>query len=153
MGGAHTVGAGVAAADDDDVLALGGDRGDRQVALLHLVGHGQVLHGEVDALELTAGHRQVAGGGGAGGDDDGVVALAQLGRVDIAADLHLGTELGTLRAHLLDAAVDVPLLHLELGDAVAQQPADAVGALVDGDGVPGPGQLLGGGEARPGRSR
>jgi hypothetical protein len=41
----------------------------------------------------------------------------------------------------------VALLHLELGDAVAQQAADAVGALVDGDGVSGAGELLGGGEA------
>ena len=60
----------------------------------------------------------------------------------------LGAELGALRAHLLDAAVDVPLLHLELGDAVAQQAADAVGALVHRDRVAGPGQLLGGGETR-----
>ena len=43
------------------------------------------------------------------------------------------------------------LLHLELGDAVAQQAAGPVGALVDGDGVAGAGQLLGGGQAgRPG---
>ncbi len=150
VGGADAVGAGVAAADDDDVLALGGDRGDRQVALLHLVGERQVLHRLVDAAELAAGHGQVAGGGGAGGDHDGVVALAQFGGVDVAADLHLRTELGALRAHLLDAAVDVALLHLELGDAVAQEPADTVGALVHGDGVPGAGQLLGGGE--PGRA-
>ena len=49
--------------------------------------------------------------------------------------------------HLLDAPVEVALLHLELGDAVAEQPADAVGALVDDDLVAGPGELLGGGEA------
>ena len=46
-----------------------------------------------------------------------------------------------------DAAVEDGLLHLELGDAVAQQPAGLVGALVDGDGVPGAGELLGGREA------
>ena len=39
--------------------------------------------------------------------------------------------------HLRDAAVEVALLHLELGDAVAQQPADAVGALEHGDVVAG----------------
>ena len=43
------------------------------------------------------------------------------------------------------------LLELELGDAVAQQPADAVGALEDRDLVPGAVQLIGGGEA--GRTR
>ena len=41
----------------------------------------------------------------------------------------------------------MPLLHLEVGDAVAEQAADAVGALEDGDGVPGAGELLRGGQA------
>jgi hypothetical protein len=85
--------------------------------------------------------------GGAGGDDDGVVPLAQVRRLEVDADLDARTEAGALRAHLLDTAVDVPLLHLELGDAVAQQAADAVGALVDRDGVARPGELLRGGEA------
>ena len=42
----------------------------------------------------------------------------------------------------------MPLLHLELGDAVAQQAADAVGALEDDHVVPGTGQLLRRSEAR-----
>lgn len=128
------------------------DRGDRQVTLLHLVGEREVLHREVDAAQLTAGDRQVAGDGGTGRDDDRVVAAAELGGVDVLADLHLRTELGAFQAHLLDAAVDVRLLHLELGDAVAQQATDAVRALVDGDGVVSPGQLLGGGESRRARA-
>src|SRR5262249_53873809 len=49
--------------------------------------------------------------------------------------------------HLLHAAVDVVLLHLEVGDAVAQQATDGVAALVERDGVAGPGELLRGGEA------
>ena len=49
-----------------------------------------------------------------------------------------------------EAPVEVALLHLELGDAVAQQAADAVGALEHDDVVAGPGQLLGGGQ--PGRA-
>src|SRR5690606_9134370 len=55
VGGAEAVGAGVAAADDDDVLALGGDGGGVEVALLHPVGDGQVLHRLVDALEVASG--------------------------------------------------------------------------------------------------
>ena len=39
------------------------------------------------------------------------------------------------------------LLHLEIGDAVAQQAADAVGLFEDGDGVAGARELLRGGEA------
>ena len=50
-----------------------------------------------------------------------------------------------------EPAVEVALLHLELGDAVAQQAADAVGPLEHDDVVAGAGQLLGGGE--PGRAR
>ncbi len=59
----------------------------------------------------------------------------------------VGPELGALGLHLAQPAVDVALLHLELGDAVAQQAADAVGPLEHEHVVPGPGQLLGGGEA------
>src|SRR5437868_2278298 len=52
-----------------------------------------------------------------------------------------------LPSALIGAAVDVALFHLELGDAVAEESADTVRALVDGDGVSGPRQLLGGGQA------
>jgi hypothetical protein len=41
------------------------------------------------------------------------------------AHQHAGAEDHALGLHLLDAAVDVRLLHLEVGDAVAQQAADA----------------------------
>ena len=70
-----------------------------------------------------------------------------------AADLDAGDEPGALGAHLVQPPVEDGLLHLELGDAVAEQPADAVGPLVDGDVVPGPGELLGGGQAGRARSR
>ena len=64
------------------------------------------------------------------------------------ADLDAGAEAGALGLHLPDPPVEDRLLHLELGDAVAQQAARLVGALVDGDGVAGAGQLLGRGQAR-----
>jgi hypothetical protein len=44
--------------------------------------------------------------------------------------------------HLLDAAVDVVLLHLEVGDAVAQQAADAVVLLEQRHVVAGARELL-----------
>ena len=47
-----------------------------------------------------------------------------LGR-DRHADMDAVVEGDALRLHLRDAAVDVVLLHLEVGDAVAQQPAGA----------------------------
>ena len=48
-------------------------------------------------------------------------------------DVGVGAELGALGLHLLEAPLEVALLHLELGDAVAQQSADAVGALEHDD--------------------
>ena len=67
-----------------------------------------------------------------------------------AADRAVGHEADALRLELGDPAVDVVLLQLEVRDAVAEQAADRVVALVHDDVVTGPGQLLGGGE--PGRS-
>jgi hypothetical protein len=45
------------------------------------------------------------------------------------ADVDPGAELGALGLHLARRRSIQALLHLELGDAVAQQPADPVGAL------------------------
>ncbi|CAB4696754.1 unannotated protein [freshwater metagenome] len=96
----------------------------------------------MDAAELAPGHRQVARLGGAHREDDGVVALGQLGTGQLAAHVDAGPEDGALATHLVQTPVEVLLLHLELGDAVAHQPADLVGPLVDGDRVTGPGELL-----------
>ena len=60
----------------------------------------------------------------------------------------LHDEPDALGLELVDPAVDVVLGHLEVGDAVGQQPAGPVVALVDGDRVPGAAELLGGGQAR-----
>ena len=51
-----------------------------------------------------------------------------------------------------EAAIEDRLLHLEVGDAVAEQAADAVGALEHRDAVAGLVQLLGRGEARRARA-
>src|SRR3954465_15254825 len=64
------------------------------------------------------------------------------------ADVHVGDEPGALGAHLVQPPVQVALLHLELGDAVAEQAADPAVPPVAGPLVPGGGQLRGGG--RPG---
>ena len=52
-----------------------------------------------------------------------------------------------------EAPLEVALLHLELGDAVAQQPADAVGALEHDDVVAGAGAAAGRRRDRPAPSR
>ena len=142
----EAVGAGVAAADDDDVLAADVDRRLLDVAELHPVGVRQVLHRLMDPVELATGDRQVAPIGRPAGEDDRVVRGAEHLDVDGFADDRVGAELGALRLHLGEAPIDVALLHLELGDAVAQQAADAIGPLEHDHLVAGAGELLGGGE-------
>jgi hypothetical protein len=95
---------------------------------------------------LTDSTIAVVGSGPAG------LAAAQRVPRDVPPDLHAGPEARALGLHLRQAAVDVELLELEVRDAVAQQAADGVVALVHDDGVPGPGELLGGGQARRARA-
>ena len=54
--------------------------------------------------------------------------------------------------HLLDAPVDVALLHLEVGNAIAQQAAGLAVLLIDVNVVAGARELLGASEARRTRS-
>ena len=62
----------------------------------------------------------------------------------------LVTNSHALGPHLVEAPVERALLHLELGDPVAEEPADPVGALEHGDLVPGAAELLRRRRARPG---
>ena len=142
MGGAQAVGSRVATTDDDHVLAGNVDRRLHRVTQLHVGRQRQVLHRLVDAGQLAAGHRQVAPGGCAARQHERVVRREQHLDVDEIADGCVRAELGALRFHLLDAAIEVALLHLELGNAVAQQATDAVRTLEHDDLVPGPGELL-----------
>src|SRR5690554_4386503 len=57
------------------------------------------------------------------------------------------TKLHAFGFHLCQAAIDMCFLELEVGDAVAQQPADAVALLEHRDGMAGAGQLLGASQA------
>ena len=108
----------------------------------------QVLHREVDALELAARHRQIARLAGAAGQ--------QRPRRSRDAAASTGTSTPTLTpvrnttpsaSMQREPAVEDALLHLELGNAVAQQAADAIGLLEHGHGVAGAVQLIGRGEA------
>ena len=148
VGGAEAVGTGVSAADDHHVLALSGDGRRVEVALLHTVPDRQVLHRLVDATVLAAGDREVAPRGCAAGEHDGVELGAQPIDGNVDPDVHTGAELGAFTAHLLDPPFEVALLHLELGDAVAQQAADPIRSLEHDDVVAGAGELLRGRETR-----
>ena len=83
----------------------------------------------------------------AAAEADGVELGEEAVGREVDADVHAGPEDDALGLHLREPAVEAPLLHLEVGDAVAEQAADAVGPLEDRDVVAGAGELLGGGQA------
>jgi hypothetical protein len=148
MAGADAIGPGVAAADDDDALsfrrdrAAGGDDVARDAAvLLH-----EILHGEVHAAELAAAHAQLARDLRAAGEEHGVELVAQLLDVQVAPHLDPRLEHDALGPHLMQAQLDHLLLELEVGDAVAEQPPDAVVLLENRDGVAHAPELLRRGE-------
>src|SRR6185369_3655801 len=75
-------------------------------------------------------------------EDDGVELLLELVAADGDADVDARLEGDALGRHLQHAAVDQVLLHLEVGNAVAQQSADAVVALEERHVVAGARELL-----------
>ena len=86
---------------------------------------GQEGHRRLDPLEVAPGDVEVARPRGADGQEQGVVALAELARVDRPPDLRVQDEPDALGLELVDPPVDVDLGHLEVGDAVesAARPA------------------------------
>ena len=107
----------------------------------------EVVHREVDAVELAAGRLEVALDARADRDDHRVVGGGKLSGIDVAADLGVVLELDALLLEQRDAAVDHPLLELCVRDAEAHEAAGRLVALVDGDLVADLVELLGGGES------
>src|SRR5204863_5468169 len=75
------------------------------------------------------------------------IALQIAGR-QRAADVGTRAERDALLLHEREAAVEKALLHLELGDAVAQETADPVGAFEHRHPMPRASELIRGGEPR-----
>ena len=96
----------------------------------------------MNAFQLASGNLEVARLFGAAGQQDGVIVPGEGFHRHIHAHVRVGHERDALGAHLLNAAVDDVLFHLEVGNAVTQQAADAVCLFVNSDGVTGAAQLL-----------
>src|SRR5205814_7602537 len=127
----EAVGGRVATADDDDVPAGGVDRCAVGFAGHQAVGRDEVVHGEVDAGQLAARRRRhVPPGQRATGEEHGVVAFPELRDGQVDPDGAAGHELHTFGGELREPPVDMALLDLEVRDAVPQQPAEGVVALV-----------------------
>src|SRR6516165_10998841 len=105
----------------------------------------------MNAFELASGHWQVARFFSAAREDHRIVLRHQLMRVDIDADMCAIVERYAFCFHLGYAAIDVVLLHFEIGDAVTQKASGLGPALIDVNLVPGASKLLRAGKAsRPG---
>src|SRR5215213_6826905 len=144
VGVAEAVRARVAAAEDDDVLASGGDRDlhvGREACDLPVLLH-QVVHREMDAAEIAAWYVEGSSLQGADGEDDCVELALEVLRRWILADVGVGAELDPFLLHYGDAAVDDPLFDLVVGDAVPEEATDPIVLLEDDGGVPGPVELL-----------
>ena len=76
--------------------------------------------------------------------EHGIIFGEQFGHRLVDADIDAAMEGHALALHLLDAPVDIVLLDLEVGNAVAHQPARPALALIDMDVVAGAAELLGG---------
>ena len=152
---ADAVRAGVAAADDDDVLARRGDPAGARAASARgsgpscvgdpAVAHVEVVHREVDAVQLAARAPEVARDARADRQHDRVELLAQLVAGDVDADVHAAAQLDALVDELLHAALDDALLDLEVRarrSGPARPPTRR--ARTGRRDVPGAPQLLGG---------
>ena len=112
----------------------------------------QELHREMDAVELAARHRQVARLLRAAREHDRVELVDAAPAASTFTPTCWFTRNSTPSACICSMRRSIRcFLHLEIGNAVAQQPADAVGFLEHDDGVAGARELLRAGE--PGRAR
>jgi hypothetical protein len=143
-GGTDAVRSGIAAADHDHMLPSRQDRLalDWRFAADPPVLLRQIIHGEVNALELAPWHRQFARLFGPAGEHDRVVLRKELMRVEIDTDMSAVMKHDAFRLHLRDTPVDVMLLHLEIRNAVAQEAACLGPALIDVNVMSGAGKLL-----------
>ncbi len=96
----------------------------------------------MDSFQFAPRHRQVARLFRPAREHHRVVLLDELVGGQVDADMRAVMKLDAFGRHLLDAALDVDFLHLEVGDAVAQQAAGLGPALIDMHLVAGARELL-----------
>ena len=116
----QAIGAGIAAADDDNVLIRRQDLIGNLIAGHTLVLLRQKFHGKVDAFQFAAGHIQIAAPFGPAAEQQRIELGPQLFHRNIHANVRVDAEFHTFSFHLQYAPVDVVLLHLEIGNAVTQ---------------------------------
>src|SRR5262245_4963625 len=113
MSSPETVGARVTTADDDHVLVLGRDEFSvrNSVAFVPLVLQGQVVHREMDALEVAPRNLEIPGSRRAARQHQRMKFPAKIVHRDIDTDITTRPEYDTFIPHDVDATVEKPLLH------------------------------------------
>ena len=147
--GPRAVHRGEPAADDDDALP-----GVARVGQAERRGP-QVLEAVDDPVGVLAGDAQLVRVVAADRDHDRVEALAlEVVEGEVAAEPLVADDLAAEPGDRLVLGLeDLDLGQAVLGDAVAEHPAGRRVALEDGDVVAGDQEVVGGGHARPARSR
>ena len=135
--GAHAVHRGVAAADDHDILFRRIELAVVEVS--HCLAKADPVGGDQEVERLEHALRRVSGrlhlpcGIDAGRDQDRVMPCAQLGEADVPADVGVEHERHAAVREALHATLDDLFLELEIRDAVDQETACAVVAIINGD--------------------
>ncbi len=101
----------------------------------------------MNSLQLAPGNLEIARLFGSACQHNRIEVAAQIIHGNVLSYLSVGDKLHTFGGHLIEAAVDDVFFKFELGNAVAEQSADAVGFFIDGDGVPCAAKLLCGGKS------
>ncbi len=129
--GADAIRSRIAAADHHHMLVLGGEGALRGSAGFVIARHalvllGEEIHREMNAVHLAANHIQIARIFRPARHYERIVILEQHRHRNGRAHFHTRAERNAFRLHLAHPPVDQMLFHLEVGNAIAQQPADAI---------------------------
>ena len=108
----------------------------------------QVIHGEMDAAQRSAGDIELAGRLRADGQTDRIEVATELVDAELFADIHTGPEHDSFGRQLREASIEHVLLELEIRNAIPQQATHAIILLEDDNGVAESTELLSGGESR-----
>src|SRR5580704_12923982 len=108
----------------------------------------QIVHRKVNANEIAPRNRQITRRLGAARERVRIMAAEDRPRADRIADMSVIVKDDAFGLHLLDTAVDVALLHLEVWNAIAQQTARLGVLLIEVNLVADTRELLGASETR-----
>ena len=116
--------------------------GGHLVAQTISIGGGKIGHRLDNPIKARSRHAKVTTGIDTRGNKDGIVFLSQIGECGIASNFKIEMESNAPITQTLGATFNDFLFKLEIGDAVSQQAADAIIAIINVHAVPFTSQFL-----------